>query len=338
LGREREQKSFEEKRRRKSIMGVVFSEAYADIYQSFLAYAENRVTKQGYETLVHNTRTVMKWFETEDILLSDATIQDALAYRATESRRVKKDGNLISSGTVANRLKAARSLFHWMVLEGLRTTSPFDEVKNPHIAEPLSRNVLNEGEMGILLEKLSRFHEIKNRQQRLRRYRFHVIAELLYASGLRIAEASNLIPDNLDLRQRLIYVPEGKGEKARIAFLSGYACDVLSCYLKEGRNAILGNYERPYGHLLFGANKSRIGIVVNEDLAIVCRELEIPVITSHGFRYSVGTHLLRHKCDMRHIQAILGHERLATTQIYTKVDKDEIKESLDTFHPRRLSE
>jgi len=59
------------------------------------------------------------------------------------------------------------------------------------------------------------------------------------------------------------------------------------------------------------------------------------VITSHGFRHSLGTHLLRSGCDMRHIQVILGHEALSTTQIYTKVDKEDLKKSLDAFHPRR---
>ncbi len=166
--------------------------------------------------------------------------------------------------------------------------------------------------------------------------RLHVIAELLYASGLRIAEAASLIPDNLDLRQRLVYVPEGKGQKARIAFLSGFACDVLACYLEQGRTAVLGPYGRLYGNALFGANSGRIMAVVNEELASVCRELDIPVISSRGFRCSLGTHLLKRGCDMRHIQVILGHDRLATTQVYTRVDKDEIRESLDTFHPRQM--
>lgn len=317
-------------------MGTVLSEAYAEIYQSFLAYAETQVTKQGYETLAKNTRIVLKWFEDEDILLADAAIQDAVAFRASEARRITREGHPVSSGTVSNRLKAARRLFHWMTLEGLRQTNPFDEVKNPKTASILSRNVLTEAQMNLLLEKLSRFHEIPERRQRRRRYRVHVIAELLYASGLRIAEAASLVSDNLDLRQRLIYVPEGKGQKARIAFLSGYACDILSCYLEQGRSAVLGPYSRLYGHTLFGAHAGRIMAVVNEELEDVCHELEIPVISSHGFRYSLGTHLLRHGCDMRHIQAILGHEKLATTQIYTRVDKDEIRESLDTFHPRRL--
>jgi site-specific recombinase XerD len=317
-------------------MGRVLSEAYAGLYQSFMAYSEPRVTKQGYETLAKNTLVVLKWFETEDILLTDATIQDAVAFRAAESRRITKAGHPVTSGTVTNRLKAARSLFKWMTLEGLRMTNPFDEVKNPRQSEPLSRNVLNETQMGMLLEKLSAFHEMPNLRNRLRRYRVHVIAEVLYASGLRIAEASSLVPDNIDLRQRLIYVPEGKGQKARIAFLSGFASDVLSCYLEKGRSAVLKSFQRRCGHTVFGARPGRVTAVVNEELASVCWELELPVISSHGFRYSLGTHLLKRGCDMRHIQAILGPERLGTTQIYTKVDKDEIRSSLDTFHPRRM--
>jgi site-specific recombinase XerD len=319
-------------------MGTVLSEAYASLYQSFLAYAEPRVTKQGYGTLAKNTRIVMKWFEDEDILLTGATIQDALSFRSAESRRITKEGNPVSSGTVCNRLKAARSLFRWLTLEGLRKDNPFDEVSNPRSADVLSRNVLNEAQMSCLLGKLIRFHEVPDRRQRLRRYRLHVIAELLYASGLRIAEAARLVPDNLDLRQRLVYVPEGKGQKSRIAFLSGFACDVLFCYLEQGRKAVLGPYYHTYADTLFGANSGRIMAVVNEELSSVCRELELPVISSHGFRYSLGTHLLKNGCDMRHIQEILGHERLATTQIYTRVDKDELKKSIDTYHPRKIAE
>ncbi|ULQ59103.1 tyrosine-type recombinase/integrase [Brucepastera parasyntrophica] len=317
-------------------MSFILSEPYARVYESFMAFASLRVTGQGYGTLEKNVRLVLKWFEREDIILEEATIQDALSFRYAESSRTKKDGNPVSSGTVCNRLKAARSVFRWMVLKEMRKTNPFDEVKNPRVGEPLSRNVLTEAQMGVLLEKLTAFDEAGDEKRRVRRYRVHVIAEVLYASGLRIAEAASLIPDNVDVRQRLIYVPEGKGQKARVAFLTSYASDVLRLYLEEGRAFVFGSYDRPNSHTLFGAWHGRLMAVVNEEVEAVCRSLDLPVITSHGFRHSLGTHLLRNGCDMRHIQAILGHERLATTEVYTRVDKDELRESLDTFHPRRM--
>lgn len=75
--------------------------------------------------------------------------------------------------------------------------------------------------------------------------------------------------------------------------------------------------------------------MLNSRLRKLCLELEIPVITSHGFRHSLGTHLLRSGCDMRHIQVILGHDKLSSTQIYTKVYADDLKDSIDKYHPRQ---
>ena len=214
-------------------------------------------------------------------------------------------------------------------------SNPFEAVKNPRIQDHISRNVLTESQMNRLLETLSKYYEIKNKDKALRRYRCHVLAEFLYATGLRIAEAGSLVESNLDLEHRLVYIPEGKGGKARTAFLTSYAADVLKCYIKKGRQAVLKQYYREHEETLFGADKARVGSVLNEELREVCHELEIPVITSHGFRHSLGTHLLKNGCDMRYIQVILGHESLGTTQIYTKVDKDDLKNSIDEFHPRR---
>jgi integrase/recombinase XerD len=162
-----------------------------------------------------------------------------------------------------------------------------------------------------------------------------VAAEFLYASGLRVAEAAGLIPENIDTGARRIYVRQGKGEKGRVAFLTGFAASVMETYLRRGRPAVLGNYNRSYGHTVFGAHPQRLMAVVNRDLRERCRELDLPEITSHGFRHSLGTHLLRAGCDLRYIQIILGHDALQTTQIYTRVNKDDLKNSLDRFHPRK---
>jgi integrase/recombinase XerD len=132
-----------------------------------------------------------------------------------------------------------------------------------------------------------------------------------------------------------VYVAEGKGRKGRLAFMTGYAAGVMKWYLEKGRRAVLGKYERGYGRTVFGACPQRLMAAANRDLKAACRELELPEITSHGFRHSLGTHLLRAGCDMRYIQIILGHKALHTTQLYTRVDKDDLRNSLDRFHPRQ---
>ena len=307
-----------------------------ELEREFLEYEKPRSTAQGYASLEGLTRRVLGWFDQQELTPEEVGIQEAVRYMADLGERVDDQGNPMSTGTVHNYLKVARRFWDFLVMTERVKTNPFQEVRYPRLPRHLSRNVLTEAQMGRVLRELGRFDELTKWYDRERRYRVHVMAELLYASGLRIAEACALVPEDLDLSHRLVRVREGKGRKSRTAFLTGYAAEILERYLSLGRPAILHGHNREmHGQTLFGANKARVAEVVNQELEEVCRALDLPVITSHGFRHSLGTHLLRSGCDMRHIQVILGHEALQTTQIYTRVDKDDLKRSLDEFHPRQ---
>ena len=304
----------------------------------FLAQQRPLVSKQGYTSLEGLTRRVLAWFEAQELDPVEIGIGEAVHYQAWLAERLDNEGKPYATGTVHNFLKVARRLFDWMVTTEQRTTNPFRELRYPRLVKHLSRNVLTEAQMGRLLAELARWDELPVWWERERRYRVHVIGEFLYSTGLRIAEACSLTAENLDLPGRLVWVPSGKGGKPRTAFLNAYAAEVMGQYLTVGRAAIVHRHNRIInGGTLFGADKGRVAQVVNQELEAVCRALELPVITSHGFRHSLGTHLLRSGCDMRHIQVILGHEALGTTQIYTRVDKDDLKRSLDDYHPRRFN-
>jgi integrase/recombinase XerD len=316
-------------------MGHLLSSGYADLYDEFLEAERPRVSVQGYTALAGLARRLLSWFEEEDIELERVTILEAGRYQAALAGRLTESGAPIGVGTMHNYLKVARRFFGYLQRTGRIASNPFAELRYPRAGAHLSRNGLSEAQMGRLLTELARFDEPATFHARLRRYRTHVVAEFLYATGMRIAEACSLVESNLELRARLVYLPEGKGGKGRTAFLSGYACEVMERYLSRGRALVLRDYPRQHGGTIFGADKARVAAVVNEELAATCRALELPVITSHGFRHSLGTHLLRSGADMRHIQAILGHEALQTTQVYTRVDKEDLKRSLDAFHPRQ---
>jgi len=316
-------------------MAIEMGSAYADLLDEFLDAERPKVTAQGHSTLSKLTRSVLGWFEEEEIDVNEVGIAEAVGYQAFLSEYRSGSGKPYAVGTMINHLKAARRLFAYLVRIERRTTNPFTELRYPRAGEHLSRNVLSEAQMGRLLRELGKFDELSFPRARLRRYRTHVAAEFLYSSGLRIAEACSLAVSDLDLPRCRVFVRNGKGGKSRTAFLSAYASEVLARYLARGREAVLGNYARAHGATLFGADKDRVASVVNGELRNVCESLELPTITTHGFRHSLGTHLLRSGCDMRHIQAILGHEALGTTQIYTKVDKEDLKRSLDAYHPRR---
>jgi site-specific recombinase XerD len=315
-------------------MGYVLSASTAELLTEFLASEKRRVSVQGYTTLAGITRRVLEWFDEEELEVTEVKITDAVRFASSLSERLTREGAAIGVGMIRNYLKVARRFFDYLVQTGKLGSNPFRELRYPRMNDHLSRNVLSEAQMGRLLRELARFDEIPDHREELRRYRVHVLAEFLYATGLRIAEACSLKESNIDLEHRLVYIPKGKGGAPRTAFLNPYAADIMRLYLECGRALVLGAYARQNAGALFGAEKDRVAAVVNAELKKVCTALELPVITSHGFRHSLGTHLLRSGCDMRHIQAILGHEALQTTQIYTRVDKEDLKKSLDEHHPR----
>ena len=318
-------------------MGRVLSAPYAGLYEEFLDWQRPRTSVQGYASLKTRVFTLLSYLEENELDPVTVSVQDALEYKAAVSSRVTKEGKPVTAGTCCNSLKIARGFFNFLVITGKRKSNPFLAVPYPRRAVHISRNVLTEAQMNMLLGRLRQFSSIAD-------YKAHVIAELLYAAGLRIAEAASLLPQDIDTRQRMVYVREGKGGKSRTAFLTGYAAAVLEKYLAQGRLLITSSCRgvrgsvRPHGHAVFAVGLGRLQQEINDVLREACLKLELPVITSHGFRHSVGTHLLRAGCDIRHIQVILGHEKLETTQIYTHVDRDEVRASLDAHHPRRWKE
>ena len=308
---------------------------FEPLLESFLDAARPLVSVQGHGTLTKLTRRVLDWFTAEELDPVTCSVTDAVRYQAYLGDYRTEAGTPYCTGTIHNHLKAAKRFFAWLVQTEQRVSNPFAALRYPRLSEHLSTNVLTEAQMGKLLSSLATFDSLPNQAARLRRYRVHVVAEFLYATGLRIAEAASIPLSSLDLEARRVYLPSGKGGKPRTVFLSSYATGVVAHFLSHGLALVLGSYDRAGSDTLFATHREQLATVVNAELATVCNDCGLPVITSHGFRHSLGTHLLRAGCDMRHIQVILGHDSLASTQIYTRVDKDDLKRSVDQFHPRQ---
>lgn len=183
-----------------------------------------------------------------------------------------------------------------------------------------------------LLTCMRDFSGIKEIGKKRFKYRMHVLAEFLYSTACRISEAALVKPGDIDFRQGTVEVKDAKSEYKRIVFLSEYAKEVLWLYITEMKDEILTGGSNK--EMLFGAKGNRLCTIMNRELAGVTRREHLPHMTSHGFRHAVGYHLLRAGCGIRQIQEILGHRAIRNTEIYTKVDKEELKEVLDRFHPR----
>jgi site-specific recombinase XerD len=303
------------------------------LYHEFLDYYRPRVSSPGYQTIKYLSRSIIAWFEKRNITLMTASIQEVMEFR--KSLHESTEGKKLSVGSIYNYLKMGRKLFSFLVKFEKRETNPFCEVKYPRLPDSISKNILNEAQMNRLLETLSEFNNAQTVSGQLEKYRLHVASVLLYATGMRIAEAAALLPEDVDVKRREIVIRNGKGGKSRIAFLTGYAADVLDYYIRYGRAALLTRGWRKHGDRLFGADVATLASAINHGLSHTCKKLKIPVITCHGFRHSLGTHLLRAGCDIRHIQMILGHEKLNSTQRYTRVDRRDLRNIIDRYHPRQ---
>lgn len=309
-------------------------EPYLDLFYEYLQFKESRVSKQGFQTLKRSTKRFLAWLQLKKLSPFKITVNDAINYRKEMAEKIDRNGENLSVGTVINCLKTARAFYRWLVLCEKIQSNPFDVIKNPRLPRHISRNVLTESQMCCLLDKLREWYLIKNKTHAKQRYKCHVLAELLYSTGLRIFEAADLDEENLDFDRQVVYVKSGKGGKSRVAFLNAYSIQIIKQYLVVRAKVKLPGF-RSTTKKLFNLCSERLAKVMNRELALVCKELDIPIITCHGFRHSLGTHLLRNGCDMRYIQIILGHDSLTSTQIYTQVDKQDLRNVIDEFHPRK---
>ena len=157
--------------------------------------------------------------------------------------------------------------------------------------------------------------------------------ELLYAAGLRISELLGLRGQDIDMERRFLSVI-GKGNKQRIVPIGKKAIFALEQYMSSGRPVILKNRSSPFVILnARGKQLSRMGFLK------ILKKYRIKAglkkrITPHMFRHSFATHLLEAGADLRAVQELLGHADISTTQIYTHIDREYLKEIYKEHHPR----
>jgi len=292
--------------------------------------------KQYLMGLKNRVPKLLHYLSSRGLTYGELKVRGALAYQGELLQTRTKRGGKYASATVLSYLFAALSFYDFLKEKGLVPSNPFKEIRKVRVEKKLPRNLLKEKEMDRFLDRLSHFEEGKTLKHRVFRYRVHVIAELMYSTGLRISEVADLQLEDVDLCRSLVEVREGKGGRARVAFLNEYAREVLRVYLEKMRPLVFNECNDRNAELLFGTGWGWLGHVVNSTLKAVAAEADTPASTSHGFRHALGYHLLRSGCPIRHIQQILGHRKLSTTEVYTKVEKEDLKEVMDRHHPRRL--
>ena len=229
--------------------------------------------------------------------------------------------------SVARKVAAVRSFFAFLAAEGSITANPTEGLSSPRVGKTLPK-AISPNEVDELLEQPARRSTPEAKRDR-------AMLELLYATGMRVTELVSLDMENLNLDPRSPFVRcIGKGAKERSIPIHDHALEAVNGYLEDGRPMMVRNHEEP---ALFvnrrGERLTRQGFWLI--LKGYAKSANLgDGVTPHTLRHSFATHMLRGGMPLRNVQEMLGHANISTTQVYTHLTSDHVREVYERAHPR----
>ncbi len=298
--------------------------AQAREYLNYLS-VEKGLAKNTNSAYARDLNNFMRWLGRSGITdFADATKTHILGFsRDLAEGKFTADGSPLSTVSVGRTHAAIRGLFKFLVREGYQTNDPMATVANVKKSRRLPK-VLSIDDVNKLLDG-----DYPETPQGLRD---KAILELMYASGLRVSEASGLAMGDLDADEGFVRV-FGKGSKERLVPVGGTAIRAAADYLNRGRPKLVGKIRDDRLFLSSrgrGLSRQTVWRIIKERGAAA----GFPEMTPHILRHSFATHLLKGGADLRAVQEMLGHASISTTQVYTHVAKDHLKEEYMSTHPR----
>jgi site-specific recombinase XerD len=225
--------------------------------------------------------------------------------------------------SIARKAASLRRYFAWLARRGVIGADPAASLSAPAGERRLPR-VLRRDEVAALLGGTG-----PTPADPAVRLRDDAVVELLYGSGLRVAELCGLRPGDVDLARRAVTV-WGKGGKQRRVPMSAASVDAVRDWLRRGRPAMV-RPGTPADALFLNARGRRLG---PRDVRRILDRRGATPVHPHALRHTFATHLLDGGADLRAVQELLGHADLATTQLYTHVSKERLRRVYDDSHPR----
>lgn len=232
--------------------------------------------------------------------------------------------------TISRKLSAVRHFYRYLFEEKEIKSNPALEISLPKLSRNLP-TVLSEEEVIKLLDEAYRDNSCEA-------VRNAAMLEILYATGIRVTELVTLTIRNLRVDSNIIQpflTIKGKGNKERMVALNSKSTEILRKYLPL-RKTLIKNEDDIW---LFPSKQSKEGHITRQYFGKILKKLaantgvDLKKISPHKVRHSFATHMLNHGADLRVIQELLGHEDISTTQIYTHVANQQLKSTLEKFHP-----
>ena len=230
-----------------------------------------------------------------------------------------------SERTQARWISSIKAFFKYLVEDEAREDNPATLLEGPKLGLYLP-DTLSFDDVNRIIKAINISTDLGRRN--------HCMIEVLYGCGLRVSELIDLKMSNINFKESYLKV-EGKGDKARFVPLAAYTAELIKQYIKEIRSKYKIN--KKCEDILFlnsrGSSMSRVIVF------IIIKELTEKAginkkISPHTFRHSFATHLLQNGADLRYIQEMLGHSSITTTEIYTHLKNEELRDVILNFHPR----
>lgn len=255
-------------------------------------------------------------------------LRQYLAHLAAQSKGLR--GANVAVRTLARRLSAMRQYYQYLIGEGLRKDDPTSAIDSPKQTRTLPK-VLSEDQVTHLITTAA-----KKKGQDGKR--LIALLEVLYATGLRVSELVGLPLSAISTDRRSIII-KGKNNKERAMPLSEPARRALNAYLDARALFIMPSRENLQKKWLFPSRTSEKGHLTRQRFAQILKDLgddagmEPGMVSPHVLRHAFATHMLSRGADLRSVQKMLGHADIATTQIYTHLLSDKLKEMVKEHHP-----
>lgn len=301
-------------------------EGFEHDVQDYLAYlagvrnlSENTV--RAYQT---DLEAYCAWLSREG-LLGDDMGHRALRRYLADLRRAG-----YTNTTIGRHLSSIRGLYKWLVGQERLSSDAAAALASPKLSKTLPRT-MSDADVRLVLETCD--------SSTTEGLRDSALIELMYATGARISEVSRLDVGDIDFGQAQVRL-FGKGSKERVVPLYGHVLEVVRRYMQEARPLLVARRKGEAGDKTRALFVSTRGNRMSADALRSCFERHIKLagieadVTPHAMRHTYATELLSGGADLRSVQELLGHESLATTQIYTHLSVERLKEATRQAHPR----
>jgi len=227
----------------------------------------------------------------------------------------------ISASTIARNVSALKGLTRFLLIERLIEEDPLENLSSPKIWKRVPRVLSVDDVLKLINSPEGGGYSLRDR----------AILEIIYSSGLRVSEVTGLRLEDINFEAGFLTV-RGKGSKVRVVPVSERTLSVLRRYIEESRPALLRGRSSPYVFLSKGGRqitRQRIWQLIKRYARDIAGE-----VSPHTLRHCFASHMLEGGADLRALQKMLGHADISTTQIYTKVTTERLREIHRKYHPR----